>query len=371
MKLKGKIKKRYFLFAIILIVAVIALWRTLNAPLPQYQTLIVRPGDLQQSVLATGKLDALRKVDVGAQVSGQLKTQSVAIGDKVKKDQLLGVIDPEQAQNQIKEVEATLMELRAQRLQAEAEWKLARVTLSRQQQLAKTQAVSQQDLDTAATEMAVKQAQIGAIDAQIKRNQASLDTAKTNLDYTRIVAPMAGEVTQITTLQGQTVIAAQQAPNILTLADMSTMLVKAQVSEADVIHLQPGQKAWFTVLGDPQTRYEGTLKDVLPTPEKVNDAIFYYARFEVPNPKGILRLDMTAQVHIQLTDVKNVLTIPLSALGDPIGNNRYNVRLLRNGETREREVVIGARNDTDVEIVKGLEEGDEVITGEGNAGAAK
>ena len=371
MKLKGKIKKRYFIFAIILIVAIIALWRTLNAPLPQYQTLIVRPGDLQQSVLATGKLDALRKVDVGAQVSGQLKTLSVAIGDKVKKDQLLGVIDPEQAQNQIKEVEATLMELRAQRLQAEAEWKLARVTLSRQQQLAKTQAVSQQDLDTAATEMAVKQAQIGTIDAQIKRNQASLDTAKTNLDYTRIVAPMAGEVTQITTLQGQTVIAAQQAPKILTLADMSTMLVKAQVSEADVIHLHPGQKAWFTVLGDPQTRYEGTLKDVLPTPEKVNDAIFYYARFEVPNPKGILRLDMTAQVHIQLTDVKNVLTIPLSALGDPIGNNRYNVRLLRNGETREREVVIGARNDTDVEIVKGLEEGDEVITGEGNPGAAK
>lgn len=64
------------------------LWRILNAPVPTYQTLIVRPGDLQQSVLATGKLDALRKVDVGAQVSGQLKTLSVAIGDKVKKDQL-------------------------------------------------------------------------------------------------------------------------------------------------------------------------------------------------------------------------------------------------------------------------------------------
>ncbi|WP_304481565.1 macrolide transporter subunit MacA, partial [uncultured Escherichia sp.] len=340
-------------------------------PVPTYQTLIVRPGDLQQSVLATGKLDALRKVDVGAQVSGQLKTLSVAIGDKVKKDQLLGVIDPEQAENQIKEVEATLMELRAQRQQAEAELKLARVTYSRQQRLAQTQAVSQQDLDTAATEMAVKQAQIGTIDAQIKRNQASLDTAKTNLDYTRIVAPMAGEVTQITTLQGQTVIAAQQAPNILTLADMSTMLVKAQVSEADVIHLKPGQKAWFTVLGDPLTRYEGQIKDVLPTPEKVNDAIFYYARFEVPNPNGLLRLDMTAQVHIQLTDAKNVLTIPLSALGDPVGDNRYKVKLLRNGETREREVTIGARNDTDVEIVKGLEAGDEVVIGEAKPGAAQ
>ncbi|CSE34363.1 macrolide transporter subunit MacA [Shigella sonnei] len=182
---------------------------------------------------------------------------------------------------------------------------------------------------------------------------------------------MAGEVTQITTLQGQTVIAAQQAPNILTLADMSTMLVKAQVSEADVIHLKPGQKAWFTVLGDPLTRYEGQIKDVLPTPEKVNDAIFYYARFEVPNPNGLLRLDMTAQVHIQLTDVKNVLTIPLSALGDPVGDNRYKVKLLRNGETREREVTIGARNDTDVEIVKGLEAGDEVVIGEAKPGAAQ
>jgi macrolide-specific efflux system membrane fusion protein len=125
------------------------------------------------------------------------------------------------------------------------------------------------------------------------------------------------------------------------------------------------------VLGDPQTRYEGVLKDILPTPEKVNDAIFYYARFEVPNPQGVLRLDMTAQVHIQLTGVKNVLTIPLSALGESAGDSRYKVKVLRNGETREREVVIGARNDTDVVVVKGLEEGEEVVISESLPGAAK
>ncbi len=371
MKLKGRSKKVYWILAVLVVIAGIWLWRTLNAPQPHYQTLIVRKGALEQSVLATGKLDALRKVDVGAQVSGQLKTLSVNIGDKVKKDQLLGVIDPDQAENQIREVEATLMELRAQLRQARAEFKLAQVTLTRQQQLVKNNLISRQELDQAATDVAVKAAQIGTIEAQIKRNQATLDTAKTNLDYTRIVAPMAGEVTQITTLQGQTVIAAQQAPNILTLADLSTMLVKAQVSEADVIHLRPGQKAWFTVLGDPMTRFEGVLKDILPTPEKVNDAIFYFARFEVPNPKGILRLEMTAQVHIQLAGVDNVLTIPLSALGDVVGDNRYNVRLLRNGEVKTREVTIGARNDTDVEITKGLQEGDEVITGESKPGAAK
>ncbi|HAP82891.1 MAG TPA: macrolide transporter subunit MacA, partial [Enterobacteriaceae bacterium] len=208
MRFKGKMKKRYLVLALLVVIAGLWAWKTLNAPKPQYQTMIVRKSDLEQTVLATGKLDALKKVDVGAQVSGQLKTLSVEIGDKVKKDQLLGVIDPEQAENQIKEVEATLQELRAQRQQAIAEMQLAKVTLSRQQALAKTQAISRQDLDTAATQLTVKQAQIGTIDAQIKRNQASLDTAKTNLDFTRIIAPMAGEVTQITTLQGQTVIAA-------------------------------------------------------------------------------------------------------------------------------------------------------------------
>lgn len=371
MKLKGKRRAGLIVLVVVILLAAFWLWGKLNAPVVQYQTLIVRPGELQQTVLATGKLDALRKVDVGAQVNGQLKTLSVNIGDKVKKDQLLGIIDPDQAENQIKEVDATLMELRAQRRQAQAELKLAQVTLARQQQLVKTNLVSRQDLDTSATDVAVKEAQIGTIDAQIKRNQATLDTAKTNLDYTRILAPMAGEVTQITTLQGQTVIAVQQAPNILTLADMSTMLVKAQVSEADVIHLKSGQKAWFTVLGDPGTRYEGELKDILPTPEKVNDAIFYYARFEVPNPQGVLRLDMTAQVHIQLTGMKNVLTIPLAALSDPVGDNRYKVKVLRNGETREREVTLGARNDTQVVVVKGLDAGDEVVIGELKDGAVQ
>lgn len=114
MTLNGKRRKVWWLLALVVVIAAIWGWRILNAPLPQYQTLVARKSDLQQSVLATGKLDALRKVDVGAQVSGQLKTLRVNIGDKVQKDQLLGVIDPEQAENQIKEVDATLMELRAQ-----------------------------------------------------------------------------------------------------------------------------------------------------------------------------------------------------------------------------------------------------------------
>lgn len=156
-------------------------------------------------------------------------------------------------------------------------------------------------------------------------------------------------------------IAAQQAPNILTLADLSTMLVKAQVSKADVINLKPSQKVWFTVLGNPTRRYNGVLKDIQPTPGKVNNAIFYYARFEVPNLAGILRLQMTAQVHIQLAGVRQAQVIPLTALGDQIADNRYPVSVLKHGKEEKREVAIGLRNDIDVQILSGLQLGDEVI----------
>lgn len=98
------------------------------------------------------------------------------------------------------------------------------------------------------------------------------------------------------------------------------------------------------------------------TPSSIMPASRYRTR------RGILRLDMTAQVHIQLAEVKNVITIPLSAPGDAVGDNRYHVRLLRTGEVKEREVIIGARNDTDVAVVQGLEEGDEVIVGESASG---
>lgn len=354
-------RRRTIIFLIITVITTVAFWHFHQPPMTDFNTVKVVKRDLQQNVLATGQLDAVRKIDVGAQVSGQLEKLYVEIGYKVKAGQLLGVINSQQAQNSIREGEATLRELRAQLLQAEAEQQLAAVTLQRNQALAKSQLVSRQDLDQAITQLAVKKAQVGTINAQIARNQASLNTAEINLAYTRIEAPIDGDVVQITTLQGQTVIAVQQAPNILTLADLSTMLVKAQVSEADVINLKPGQKVWFTVLGDPTRRYNSVLKDIQPTPEKINNAIFYYACFEVPNPAGILRLQMTAQVHIQLAGVRQAQVIPLMALGDQIADNRYPVLVLKQGKEEKREVTIGLRNDIDVEILSGLQLGEEVI----------
>ncbi|ACQ67294.1 macrolide transporter subunit MacA [Candidatus Williamhamiltonella defendens] len=332
----------------------------------QYKTVSVTQGDIVQSVLATGKLDALRKVDVGAQVSGQLQHLYVKIGDKVKQGQLLGMIDPQKAKNQIKEVAAALEDLNAQSAQAEAEKKLTLLTLNRQKNLARLKLISPQDIDQTETDLAVRKAKIEMIKAQINRTRISLDTANLNLEYTKISAPMSGEVVQITTLEGQTVIATQQVPNILTLADMSTMLVNTQVSEADIIHLKPGLKISFTILGDPNKHFEGVLKDIQPTPESINDAIFYSARFEVPNSKGLLRLKMTAQVSIQLAEARKAMLMPLSALGNQIDGNRYQVSVLvkdkdNKNQEETREVTIGIRNNLNVQILSGLKLGEKVI----------
>ncbi|AHG18644.2 macrolide transporter [Chania multitudinisentens RB-25] len=367
--LTGRTKRVLIGGTVLLVLAILVYRYSSHLPPEDYKTVKVAQRDFQYNVLATGQLDAVHKVDVGAQVSGQLVSLKVEIGDKVQKGQLLGVIDPQQAQNSIREGEATILQLQAQLQQAQAERQLAEVTLRRNRELASKQVVSRQDLDQLTTDLAVKTAQVNNTKAQIAQSQASLDTAKINLAYTRIEAPMDGDVVQITTLQGQTVIAAQQAPNILTLADLSTMLVKAQVSEADVIHLKPGLKAWFTVLGDPSKRFEGVLKDIQPTPEKVNNAIFYYARFEVPNPQGLLRLQMTAQVQIQLYGVNDALVIPLVALGDQIADNRYHVSVLHQGKAEQREVSIGIRNNLDVQIVSGLNAGEEVIVSRDGAEA--
>lgn len=363
MKFFGSKRRVITTIAILIIAAVVAKIYFSKEAGPVYKTTAVMRGDLEKNVLATGKLDAVSKVDVGSQVSGQLQSLYVKEGDSVKKDQLLAVIDPKKAENIVIEAEQTVNELKANLAQAQAEYQFALATYQRRLQLAKVQVISKQELDESRKDVDVKKAAIDTYNAQIKRNQATLDTAKNDLQYTNIRAPMDGIVTQIKTLQGQTVIAAQEAPTILSLADLNSMLVKAEVSEADVVYLKPGLPASFTVLGAPDKEFKGQLKDILPKPEKINDAIFYYARFEVPNPQHLLKLDMTAQVKIDLDTRKNVLIVPLAALGREITPTEYEVEVLKDDQPEIRQVTIGSRNDINVEIVKGLAENDLVITG--------
>ena len=199
-----------------------------------------------------------------------------------------------------------------------------------------------------------------------------------------LMAERDGEVVAIVTQEGQTVVAQQQAPVILKLADVSTITVKAQVSEADVIRIQPGQTAYFTILGDPDKRYYGKLRAIEPAPQNYldtqstlgggatrnNTAVFYNALFDVPNDDHRLRISMTAQVNVLLGTARQALNVPVAALGKRVGPNRYGVRVLGDdGKAVTRQIVTGLNNNVRVEVREGLSAGERVVIGEAGESA--
>jgi membrane fusion protein, macrolide-specific efflux system len=345
---------------------------------PQYLSAPVSRGDLENAVLATGALQAFKQVDVGAQVSGQLKSLKVRLGDKVTKGQWLAEIDPVISENALRQARASEESLRAQQQSTAAQLTQAELAFKRQQAMLPDDATSRESFEAARATLDVQRATLASLAAQIRSARIQIETAQANLGYTRIVAPIDGEVVAVVTQEGQTVIAQQQAPVILKLADLDTMTVKAQVSEADVIRVRAGQPAYFTILGEPDKRHYGKLRAIEPAPQnyaeaqsplgggsKPNSAVFYNALFEVPNPEHRLRISMTAQVSIVLSNARNALSIPAAALGEKRKDGTYAVRVLRaDGSTETRNVRIGSNNNVRVEVLAGLKDGERVVIGD-------
>ncbi|MFK3815875.1 macrolide transporter subunit MacA [Pseudomonas sp. NPDC089407] len=371
--------RKYSLGLAVALVAGISLY-AIQAPAkpPQYIIATVERGDIENAVLASGMLEGIKQVDVGAQVSGQLKSLKVKLGDKVSEGQWLAEIDPLVLRNTLRQAEVDEDKLQAERRSTLAQLKQARRVYERYRELQADESVSRQDFENAESEYEVQQAAVRSLDAQIQSARVEIDTAKVNLGYTRINAPITGHVVGIVTQEGQTVIANQLAPVLLKLADLDTMTVKAQVSEADVIHISPGQEVYFTILGEDK-RYYARLRGTEPAPQnyaqssdkneggssKPSGAVFYNALFEVPNPDHRLRISMTAQVHIVLDTAQAVLTVPVAALGARNNDGSFPVRVLdAKGFAQVRNVQAGINNNVKVQIKDGLAEGDRVVIGE-------
>ncbi|MBI4995688.1 MAG: macrolide transporter subunit MacA [Rhodocyclales bacterium] len=338
--------------------------------------------DLVRSVMTTGSLQAQQQVDVGAQVSGQVKALKVQLGERVQKGQLLAEIDPVLPENALRSAKANLESLEAQRRAVAASLRQADLAHRRQQAMIAQDATSRQELEAANAQLQALHASLASYDAQISQARTQVDTAKANVEYTRITAPMDGEVVGIVTKQGQTVVASQQAPVILKLANLDTMTVEAEISEADVIRIRAGQVVYFTILGDSTKRYYSKLRAVEPSPQefqtskgaKTNTSsgpVFYNALFDVPNPDHHLRIGMTAQVTVVLREAKNALSVPLTALGKRTADGRNPVRVLRkNGNIETVTIAVGVTDRVNVEVLDGLQEGDEVVIEEGAESSA-
>ncbi|MBT2373905.1 efflux RND transporter periplasmic adaptor subunit [Pseudomonas fluorescens] len=350
--------------AVVILITGYAVYSFKKEKTPDLLTAPVTRNTLQETVRAIGTLQPIRRVDVGSQASGQLKKLLVKAGAKVQEGQLLAELDPTLSQNVLLDAQVALGALLAQKKATEAQVRKSRLSLQRQRDMFQQKAAARQDLEAAEAEMQLQQSQLVVIIAQIRQQQLRVDNAKTNLGYTRIVAPVSGTVLQVLTEEGQTVVASYQIPIILKIADLTTMTVRAQIPEADIARLSLGMKACFTSLGYNSQSFCSTLKTLEPAPEKINNALFFNALFDVDNQSGKLRPEMTAQVIVVLSEAEKALSIPLTALGENLAQDRYQVSVVgADGRPVAREVHTGIDNSQRVEIKDGLREGENVVMG--------
>jgi macrolide-specific efflux system membrane fusion protein len=336
-----------------------------------YATAAVMRGDIESTVVAAGIVQPIKYVDVGAQTSGKLKSLKVNRGDQVKENQLLAEIDPALADTALTGANAALESMTAERSLKQAQLVLAQVQETRNDELFADQLVSTSDRDITKAAYDVAFADAASLSAQMKEAAAAIDTAKANLGYTKITAPIAGEVVSISLLEGQTLNANQSAPNILRLADISTVTVWAQVSEADIVRVKPGQDVYFTILGDSR-RWDGKIRQILPTPELINNVVFYDVLFDIPNPERELKIQMTAQVFIVLAQAKGVLLIPAAAIGNAGEGAEVKVRVLKpDGTVEQRTIKIGIKSEISAEVKDGLKEKELVVIGQNTAQGSK
>jgi macrolide-specific efflux system membrane fusion protein len=280
----------------------------------QYQIATVQRGDIQDLVTATGTVQPRDYVDVGAQVSGQLKKLHVEVGAYVQSGDLLAEIDPIVLLATLDARRASLRNQQATLMDKEASLALADLQLTRQRNLMKEDATTTDALQQAEASVKSGRAQIEAVKAQIAQTQSQMRADDANLNYTKIYAPMTGTVVSITARQGQTLNANQSAPIILRVADLTTMTVQTQVSEAEVAKLRQGMEVYFTTLGGQGRRWYGELRKVEPTPTVTNNVVLYNALFDVLNTNNQLLPNMTTQVFFIAQQAQDVLLVPTAAV---------------------------------------------------------
>lgn len=333
----------------------------------------VRRGNIEALVTATGVLQPRTYVDVGAQVSGQLESLHVQVGDEVKQGDLLAEIDPTVYLARVDGTRAQLRNQQAQLKDRKAQLTLADIQLQRQKNLFAEDATTREALQSAEASLRSAEAQIEALTAQIEQTQSTLRAEEANLEYAKIYAPMDGTVVTIDARQGQTLNASQTTPILMRIADLDTMSVQAQVSEADIGQLETGMPVYFTTLGNQGRRWEGELSRIEPTPLVENNVVLYYALFDVPNPGGRLLPQMTAQVFFVAGAADDALVVPVSALRyggqerrdagtDSASGRPATVSVVRPGAAPElRNVRVGVTDRVHAEILSGLREGERVL----------
>ena len=329
-------------------------------------------------VAVFGNLRPDRSVEVGAQVSGQLEKLHVWEGKKVDAGDLVAEIDATVQRSRVEEREASLRAQEAQLVSHRSKLELAKANARRQTLLIAEGATSQTSFDSAQDQVVSWEANLVRLQSEIDRSRASLASEEALLGYSRIYAPISGRVIDLQMTEGQTLIATQQTPVIMVIADLDTMIVEASVPEADIAKIEPGMETYLATVGGGMRQWEAVLGEILPNPRVEENVVRYTTLFRVDNSDGALLPNMTARVFIITSSARNVLTVPFAAVvggehgaqgvgpasSSPEMGRLAQVRvMLEGGETELREIRIGVTSRVSAEVLSGLGEGERVIVG--------
>ena len=372
-------KKRFFILLGLLVAAGAAYYffSSNNKQETTYLTESVTRGNVEKTVVASGSVESVNGVDIGAQVSGKITKLYVKLGQEIKKGEMIADIDSTTQINTLNTKKAALVSYQAQLKAKKTAYDVALSSYNRLSKLYTQKATSLDNLNTAKNTLDNAKAEMEAIEANIKQAEIEVNTAETNVSYTKITAPMDGTIISVPVSEGQTVNANQTTPTIVTIADLSKMKIKPEISEGDITKVKAGQEVSFTILSDSQTVYHSVIDSVDPANTTTTDssatssstssssssttsAIYYYANVLIDNPDRTLRIGMTTENNIKIANAKDVLLVSNMAIQKRDGKSFVNVLNDKN-QPEQREIETGVQNDFHTEIKSGLNEGEKVI----------
>jgi HlyD family secretion protein len=354
---------------------------------PAFRTEPVSRGDVQQSVTATGTVNAVTTVLVGTQVSGTIKQLFVDFNSRVKKGQLIAQIDPSTFESQVQQAKANMLSAQANLEKSNTALVDAKRTFERNKELFAKNLIPRSDLETSETNYESAKAQVNSSKAAIEQSKASLDIARQNLEYTKIVSPVDGVVISRNVDVGQTVAASFQTPTLFTIAqDLTKMQIDTNIAESDIGVVRVGQEVEFTVDAYPDITFKGKVWQKRQAPITVQNVVTYDVVIQVNNQDLKLMPGMTTNVSIIISTSHDVLRITNAALrfrftdrpaGTGAGGGANagtkagagspekkgpSIWVLENGKPKRVGITPGISDGNYTEIVSGdLKDGDQVI----------
>lgn len=407
-------RSRFFLIIGLLALLALGSWWGLGilAPTPpataELQVVPVERRVLHRKVLATGIVKPMvgAEVKVGARLSGKVERLDVQVGNRVRRGQVIALIENEDLKAKVAQSRANLAaenarlaaleakspqeiaKVEAELSEAEARLEHAQVDLERHRSLFTSGVVPRQTVDTKEKELKVLESQVRSrkenlllirtrysediklAKVLVEQATATLAEQETNLSYSKVTVPIDGVVASISTQEGETVAAGLNAPTFVTIIDLKRLQAHAYVDETDIGHVKVGQESSFTVDTFPDKPFRASVTAIYPKALIIDNVVTYEVILSINDSfENLLRPEMTANVSIIVDTRKNVLSIPRRAVKTTKG--QHTVTLVANENRTSRPVKLGVQDGAFVEIVSGLSEGDKVVVWESDKGAAR